>query len=56
MATNATTVPAGTLIRFDCDGKSHNGYVTGRDTIYPHMLRVCTAPGKYFWVDTYEIV
>lgn len=41
----------GALIRFDCNAeKGLVGYVTGKDE-YTDMLRVCTAPGKYYWVD-----
>ena len=46
-----TNIPAGTIVRFECDGKSLVGYVTGRDELVADMLRVCTKPGTYFWVD-----
>lgn len=41
---------AGTLVRFNVNGKELVGYVTGRDERVD-ALSVCTKPGTYYWVD-----
>ncbi len=47
MAMN-TVAKAGTIIRFECNGKPLIGYVVSTEG---DMMRVCTKPGTYYWVD-----
>lgn len=39
----------GTMIRFRYGGKDMVGYATGYSE--KDMIRVCTKPGTYYWVD-----
>lgn len=62
MATNTgfKIAKVGDIIRFPygnaiTGGGDHIGYVVSKDK-YNGMLRVCTKPGTYFWVDDYTVV